>query len=145
MLEEILLHIHNRFDYAFESKDYVIDNGVINCSILQEGQYYWIEGSIFNDGLHQHVADDLKDEAFSGRVVFLAIPRAVTDLAERIKAWCDANTEALDSPYASESFGGYSYSKASANGGSDGVTASGWRLQFINELNHWRKLGSERW
>jgi glycosyltransferase involved in cell wall biosynthesis len=51
----------------------------------------------------------------------------------------DEYADKLNSPYSSESFGGYSYSKASGtdNHGND-VTS--WQSKFASRLNHWRKI-----
>ena len=47
----------------------------------------------------------------------------------------------VSSPYASESFGGYAYTKASAGQGSaDSGGGISWRTPFASELNKWRKL-----
>lgn len=45
---------------------------------LQDGQYYLISGSIFNDGVYQYHKGDtapLQEEMFDGVVVPLAIPK----------------------------------------------------------------------
>ena len=72
----------------------------------------------------------------------LAIPKAVINLAAEIAEWQTkyvAADSAAMSPYQSESFGGYSYSK-SAGGSASGASASGWQSAFANRLNMWRKL-----
>ena len=93
---------------------------------------------MFNDGLHQYPAVDLTDETFTGSVWALAVPKAVIDLSVEIEAWQEKNGEAVASPYQSESFGGYSYTKRSA--GSDSGTLNGWQDAFRGRLNDWRKL-----
>lgn len=137
MLEEVLLHINNRFAVSRVSGAFEVSGGTMAVDGLQEGQYYWVEGSVFNDGLHQHPATDMHDERFDGRVTLMAVPAAVIGLADEIGGWCDANAEALDSPYQSESFGGYSYSKG---GSADGAGAVTWQSHFRTRLNAWRKL-----
>jgi hypothetical protein len=69
----------------------------------------------------------------------MKIPQAVLDLDAKITAWQAKNADAVQSPYQSESWGGYSYSLKSGNGTSSaaGVT---WQGIFANELNRWRKL-----
>ena len=47
--------------------------------------------------------------------------------------------KALASPYQSESFGGYSYTKASA-GSSDSGEGITWQKKFKSQLNQWRKI-----
>ena len=68
----------------------------------------------------------------------LAVPKAVIDLSVEIEAWQEKNGEAVASPYQSESFGGYSYTKRSA--GNDSGTLNGWHDAFRSRLNDWRKL-----
>ena len=68
----------------------------------------------------------------------LAVPKAVIDLSGEIEAWQEKNGEAAASPYQSESFGGYSYTKRSA--GSDSNALNGWQDAFRGRLNDWRKL-----
>ena len=108
---------------------------------MLDGQWYRIEGSYLNDGLHQNPDDNLSDETFNGTISLLAIPKALLLVAEDIAAWQEANGAVVDGPYASESFGGYSYSLRSdsgANSASGGLT--GWRLAFRDRLNPWRKI-----
>ena len=145
ILEDVLCHIHNWFERdTIGSSSLRIEDGTLPASIsskLLPRQWYRIEGSALNDGLHQHPADDLTDETFTGTVTALAIPRPLLRVAEEIETWQDANGNAVDGPYASESFDGYSYSLKSdsgANSGSGGL--SGWRLAFRDRLNPWRKM-----
>ena len=114
MLEQVLMNIRNWFtvDGGSHSGTFTIKDGCITLPFLADGQYFSIGGSVFNDGLHQYPATDLVDEEFSGAIWALAIPPAVVDLADEIGAWQEKNGEASASPYQSESFGGYSYSKA---------------------------------
>lgn len=138
MLEEVLNHIRNRFDYAFVLGTFTVQDGSIEVGGLQEGQYFWVTGSVFNDGLHQYPAADMHDETFDGKVRFLAVPNAVVELAAEIDQWCQDNAKALDSPYQSESFDGYSYSKGGSSDG--GADASTWQGHFADRLNPYRKL-----
>lgn len=144
ILEEVLYHIHNWFEREAVSSNVRIEDGSLPASVsshLLEGQWYRIDGSVLNDGLHQHPADDLTDETFEGTVTTLVIPRPLLRIAEDIAAWQEANGKAVDGPYASESFDGYSYSLKSdsgSNSGSGGL--SGWRLAFRDRLNPFRKI-----
>ena len=139
MLEQVLMHLKNWFlvPGGIHEGTYTIEDGGIALPFLANGQYFRICGSVFNDGLHQYPASDLKAETFDGTVWALAVPQAVIELAAEIEAWQKKNGDASVSPYQSESFGGYSYSKAtdSATGGS--VT---WQSAFRSRLNAWRKL-----
>jgi hypothetical protein len=138
MLEQVLRHLNNWFLVEIHEGTFTVENGSIALPFLQTNQYFRICGSVFNDGLHQYPADDLTDETFTGTVWALAVPKAVITLAEDIAAWEEKNGEAVSSPYQSESFGGYSYTKRSA--GNDSGTLNGWQDAFRGQLNDWRKL-----
>ena len=139
MLEQVLMHLKNWFlvPGGIHEGTYTIEDGGIALPFLANGQYFRICGSVFNNGLHQYPASDLKSESFDGTVWALAVPQAVIELAAEIEAWQKKNGDASVSPYQSESFGGYSYSKStdSASGG-----ALTWQSAFRSRLNAWRKL-----
>ena len=139
MLEQVLMHLKNWFlvPGGIHEGTYTIEDGGITLPFLANGQYFRICGSVFNDGLHQYPASDLKAETFEGTVWALAIPQAVIDLALEIEAWQNKNGDASVSPYQSESFGGYSYSKATDSASGGAVT---WQSAFRSRLNAWRKL-----
>lgn len=138
MLEQVLRHLNNWFLVEIREGTFTVENGSITLPFLLTNQYFCIVGSVFNDGLHQYPAVDLTDETFTGSVWALAVPKAVVTLSEDIAAWEEKNGEAVASPYQSESFGGYSYTKRSA--GSDSGTLNGWQGAFKGRLNDWRKL-----
>lgn len=136
MLEAMLTHLHNWFPArnGKHAGSFVIASGVLSPDIgLVSGQYYRIRGSVLNDGLHcAGDGETLIDEEFDGEVWALAIPKAVQDLSEEIAAWMESNPE---TDKTSESFGGYSYSRAqSASGG-----VGGWQAAFSSRLNAWRR------
>ena len=139
MLEQVLMNIRRWFpvEGGVHSGTFTIEGGGITLPFLLTNQYFRIVGSVFNDGLHQYPAVDLTDETFTGSVWALAVPKAVIDLADEIQKWQEKNADALSSPYSSESFGGYSYSKAtnSATGG-----AETWQSHFGQQLSAWRKI-----
>ena len=88
---------------------------------------------MFNDGLHRvDGGEALTDEEFDGEVWALCIPKAVQELAEEIAAWRENNRE---TDKTSESFGGYSYSRAQSETGGVG----GWQAAFAGRLNAWRR------
>lgn len=113
---------------------------------LQANQYFRIIGSLFNDGVHKYGGDALVDETFTGAIWAMAVPPSVVALADEIQAWQDKYGGAdgvLLSPYSSESFGGYSYTKNSGSGGysgSGGSTGPTWQSMFATRLNAWRKI-----
>lgn len=138
MLEQVLRHLNNWFLVDIHRGVFTVEKGSITLPFLQNNQYFRVCGSVFNDGLHQYPAVDLTDETFTGTVWALAVPKAVVTLSEDIAAWEKKNGEAVASPYQSESFGGYSYTKRSA--GNDGGALNGWQDVFRGRLNDWRKL-----
>lgn len=135
MLEELLAEIRNWFECDYLAGELAVVDGELTLphGFVKQGQYYRIAGSVFNDGLHQYPASDLIDEVFDGEVWALAVPKAVTDIAIEIEAWCKANPDFV---YTSESFGGYSYTKATMSDGSP----MRWQDAFRRRLNRWRKL-----
>ena len=139
MLEQVLRDIRNWFvvDGGIHSGTFTIEDGGITLPFLATGQYFRIIGSVFNDGLHQYPAADLVDEEFSGAIWALAIPPAVVDLSDEISKWQEKNGEASTSPYQSESFGGYSYSKATDSTSGGAVT---WQSAIRKKVNVWRKM-----
>ena len=139
MLEQVLMHLKNWFlvPGGIHEGTYTIEDGGITLPFLANGQYFRICGSVFNDGLHQYPASDLKAETFDGTVWALAVPQAVIDLATEIETWETKNGDAAKSPFASESFGGYSYSKATDSVSGGAVT---WQSAFRSRLSAWRKL-----
>lgn len=139
MLEQVLMHLNNWFlvPCGIHEGTYTIEDGGIALPFLANGQYFRICGSVFNDGLHQYPASDLKAETFDGAVWALAVPQAVIELASEIEEWQKKNGDASVSPYQSESFGGYSYSKATDSATGGAVT---WQKAFRSRLNVWRRL-----
>lgn len=139
MLEAVLTHLKNWFvvPRGVHEGIYTIENDSLKLPFLQNGQYYRICGSVFNDGLHKYGVDDLQDETFTGTVWALAIPKAVVELAEKIEEWQTKNGDAVASPYSSESFGGYSYTKATDS--TTGAAAT-WETVFRSQLNPYRQF-----
>ena len=143
MLEEVLRYINNRFECRAYEGSFEISEGGLELPDALDGQYFWVDGSVFNDGLHTYPETGMRDEVFTGEVHLLAIPHAVEEIADEAEAWCSENAAAIGSPYQSESFGGYSYTLK--DGGSGDETASAaWQAQFGARLRPWRKL-SRRW
>ena len=135
MLDAILRHMNNYFIADVREGNYAVEGGGIALPFMADGQYYYIRGSVFNDGLHRYPSYDLVDETFDGVIWSLAIPQAIINLADEIDAWQRKNAEVLDSPYTSESFGGYSYTKATGEGGA----AVSWQVVFAERLKPYRK------
>ena len=111
---------------------------------LATNQYFRIVGSVFNDGVHKYASTELASlvtERFNnGAVWLMAVPPAVIALDAKIKAWQDKYGEVSASPFTSESFGGYSYSKSAGTSGANGGGGTTWQSAFKSELNKWRKI-----
>ena len=146
MLTEICQEIRNWFVRSDEDKHlgtFTIKDGAIAAPFLVEGQFYRIAGSIFNDGVHQYGKEEtgeLTDETWEGQVWALAIPKAVQALAADITKWCEKYEDPEGSglsPFQSESFGGYSYTKGNS---ADASSSMGWKTAFASSLNKWRKI-----
>lgn len=143
MLEEILDYIHNYFVKKVYRGSYEITSSTIYLPFLQTDQYFKIVGSVFNDGVHKYPAGDLKDETFEGEIWAMAVPPAVIDIADEAQEWVDKYGSVVNSPYSSESFGGYSYTKVSGSSGwgnQSTDSGSSWKSVFGKRLNKWRKL-----
>ena len=148
MLTELCKEINNWFNYNQPKYfgTFVVADGEITHDLdLQEGQYFRIIGSVFNDGVHKYNDQlELQDETFEGAIWLMAIPPDVIALSKEIDDW-KAKYQTIDSPsmspYNSESFGGYSYSKGGGGSSSGSVDLSGtWQGVFADKLNHWRKI-----
>lgn len=144
-LDEICAYLSNWFlvENGVHIGDYDVKDGKLTLPFLADGQYYRIIGSIFSDGIHcAGDSDDvLPPESFHGAVWALAIPPAVVSIAKEIKAWEAANAAAVASPYQSESFGGYSYTKATPSGsGNELQQTLTWRNAFADRLAGWKKI-----
>lgn len=151
MLDAICAEIHNYFTRESDKYvgNYAITDGVVTPPVnLQNGQFYRIIGSVFNDGVHKFGESDLTDEAeFHGAIWAMRVPKTFIDLVGEIKAWQDqyGGLDTKDgrvalSPFTSESFGGYSYSKSAGGGSADGSSVTTWQSTFASRLSVWRKL-----
>lgn len=141
-LTDLCSELKNWFDTAKYFAVFTIEDGAINLEdlinrgLIVDGQYFRITGSVFNDGVYQYPTSDLVDEIFEGVIWVMAVPPAVITLQTDITEWEDKYGEIVSSPYTSESFGGYSYSKTSSTDGGN-IT---WQSQFASRLNQWRKI-----
>lgn len=138
MLTELLAEIRNYFEVpnGRHFGTFTISGGSIApLDFLQDGQYFRIIGSVFNDGVHKYGESNLINETFDGAVWALAVPPAVIALSDEIKAYNESDAGKA-SPYISENFGGYGYTKAT---GSNGKVVT-WKSVFADELNRYRKL-----
>lgn len=141
MLEELMRECRNWFvaPNGVHLGTFTVKDGSITLPFLVYGQYFRIVGSVFNNGVYEYGNVYLQDETFEGAIWALSVPPAFIKLSEEIKSWRDQYENAANSPFQSESFAGYSYTKSSASGNS-GSSVTGWHVMFASRLNKWRKL-----
>ena len=165
VLTEICGYLKNWFNRKPDGTDYpkfhgrfVINDGVIRWDSgaelpLKEGQFYRILGGAYNNGgvypfysTPPSEGEDTslgarpRDEEFEGEVWSMAVPPDVVALAGEIAAWNEKNGKADSaamSPFNSESFGGYSYTKGRTIAGGSGVS---WADAFASRLMRYKKL-----
>lgn len=150
MMTELCAELRNYFIREIHAGVYKITNGNIeSVPFLQDGQYFRIVGSVFNDGVWNYNTGDgaiscdgrvLIDETFRGAVWAMAVPPAVIALDQDIEKWVRENSSVLASPFMSESFGGYSYSKGSGRSSEGTEAAFGWKEQFASRLAPYRRI-----
>ena len=144
-ITDFCCELNNFFKKEIYLGEFTIEGGRIVLPAIvdiKSGQYFRIVGSVFNDGVYQYPASGLTDEAFQGAVWAMAVPPSALALFDTIKEWDTkyANDEVANSPYQSESFGGYSYSKGYNSSANGSDTTVSWQKQFKSRLNRWRKL-----
>lgn len=134
MLYTIMRHVRNFFVDKGYDGTFKIENGTIDLSFLQSGQYFLVEGSVFNDGVYQYNNElKLTDEEFTGRITALKPSKEFLELVKEIEEF---NSKRESDAYVSESFGGYSYTKATNK---NGMPAT-WQDVFSSKLKVWRKV-----
>lgn len=152
MLNEVCAYLHNYFDVnddhevigSLKGEFEIKDGGIDLSGLVRDGQYFRIQNSLFNDGVHKYPAEGLTDEVFRGKVTAMAVPNELIGIVSEIEKWMEkygSYSSHAKSPYNSESFAGYSYSKSSGGSGSDGGgTAPEWAASFGGRLARWRKI-----
>lgn len=144
MIGDICAEIKNYFTYEEDRHigDWTISNGMLIPAITIPTDYIRIVGSRLNDGVHERTNGTftLVDEEFHGAIWIMSVPDDFKTLAAEIEAWNATYSDIIKSPYQSESFGGYSYSKASGNGSGNGTGAPTWQSQFSDRLNRYRRI-----
>lgn len=148
MLTELCAELRNWFVKCplkdVHKGSFTVSGGHIQeLPFLQQDQYFRIVGSVFNDGVWQYGDTEavMHDEVFDGEIWAMSVPMDFIALNDEISNWIAENAQVLNSPYASESFGGYSYSlRTSAAAGDGGGNDFSWKTQFASKLARWRKL-----
>lgn len=151
MLEAVCAYIHNYFEDTIYTGTFTIKDGApydfpkmitgtrfrIMGSLLNDGVYTFATSAIWDDDAEKEVR--LQDETFKGRIVIMRVPQRLIRLVKEDMAEYQQKYGKVESPYTSESFGGYSYTKAS--GGSDSGGSADIFTVFHRRLNEWRKIG----
>ena len=147
MLTEVCAEIKNYFTYAGDKHfgDFAIVDGHITPSFDFPTDYIRIVGSHLNDGVHKLSDNDLVDEdTFHGAIWIMSPPAAFLALVGEIETWQEMHGKADSaamSPYQSESFGGYSYSKASGGSSESGASSvPTWKSVYASRLKMYRRI-----
>ena len=149
MMQAVCDYLHNDFTCPGGELrgTFTVTGGALALPALAEGQYFRLEGSLFNDGIWRSPAAGLTDETFTGVIRPMRVPRAVRELAEEIAEWEEHYGRFARSPYAQERFGDYAYRKAQtvrqASGGRLNVLQTeqpAWQRVFSDRLRRWRRL-----
>ena len=149
MLTEICAEIKNYFSYECDRHigDFSIVDGHIAPSFDIPTDYIRIVGSRKNDGVHKRGESGFNlvdEEKFHGAIWVMSPPADFLALADEIASWQEANGKADStamSPFQSESFGGYSYSKASGGSSESGTSSvPTWQSQYASRLKIYRRI-----
>ena len=132
MIDAICASLRNYFVVEIVDGEYTVTDREITLPFLAAGQFFRVVGSVFCDGVYRYGDALPADETFDGAIWAMAIPPTLEELAAEIEEWKQKNAEVINSPYQSESFDGYSYTK-----GSDSAS---WQGVFAKRLTRWRKL-----
>ena len=147
MIGEICAELKNYFTYDADKHigDFTISNSAISPSFDLPTDYIRIVGSRLNDGVHKkkNGSFQLVDESFHGGIWVMSPPADFLALVAEIEAWQakygGVSSENM-SPFQSESFGGYSYSKSSGgSASSSGSSVPTWQSTYASRLNMYRR------
>lgn len=148
-MEVVMQYLHNYF-YKFKEKgnfkiefNSITRNGEELKGKYVTGQYVRIIGSMTNDGVYKIICNEdelpgitlegcLNDEEFTGYICSLSVPKAFIGLCDDIQTYNDENKAGV---MVSESFGGYSYTKATVNG-----QLATWKDAFSANLKPYRRM-----
>jgi hypothetical protein len=143
-MTEVFQYLRNWFDRnqpKYYGKFKIENGALVGDYEIATGQFYRIIGSALNDGVYKYGSDTLEDEVFEGAIWLMAVPKDVRNLCTEIGLWQEKyggiDSENM-SPYQSESFGGYSYSKTS--GGTSSSAVPTWQSVYADRLGRYKKL-----
>lgn len=154
-LTDLCEKLRNWFDVDRHFGTFEIANGTIDLDFIREGQFYRLIGSR-QDGVYTVLDNKLKfiksisedgqggfdvdgiiarDETFNGAVWELSFPINFLIFYSDMCGWETQYADKVNSPYQSESFGGYSGTlKTGANG-----ILTVWD-NFSSDLARWQKI-----
>ncbi len=142
-IADVMKACRNYFVYGYNDANYSITTGGKITPADDIVGYVAVQGSHLNDGVYFCENGTLEDgrdmdfyaETFSGRIWMLAPPRDFIAIVGEIELYEKKNAV---SPMQGESFGAYSYTKAS---GKRGVLT--WQEAFADRLRPYMRLLSE--
>ncbi len=130
----VMRHVHNYFERGFIDGEFTVSGGVLNP--MPRAPYVAITGSVWHDGVYR--IDELREqpeETFVGRVWALHPPDDFIRMCEQIATYDEQNPAGA---LQSESFGEYSYARASCQNG-----VIGWQTAFAQQLVPYRRMFTE--
>ena len=152
-ITEYCAYCHNFFspskkkqsgEYKHKGIFTISDHTISPLDFIFENQYFRIIGSGLNDGVYCNNVESLAiltDETFEGEIWEMSVPRAFLAMCNDIAAWRllnEASNSDNMSPFTSESYGGYSYTKSGSN--TDTGSNTTWQGQFFKRLNAWKRI-----
>lgn len=136
----VMRHVRNFFERGARLGNFTIIGGALTPA--PECSYVYISGSALHDGVWalsgdmlQGAQDGMKDDSFTGFVFELHPPGDFLRLCEEISSYDDAHPVG---EMQSETFGDYSYTRASSQGGEQG-----WQSAYRKRLDAYRRMFTE--
>lgn len=135
--------VNNYFPKEIKTGEFELTTETAPVSML-DGQYFRVKGSILNDGVYQNNAESLATivpETFKGTITLMAVPKDFIGLCNEIDSFNAKIFELgmADTGFTSESFGGYSYSKAANLSGALQQQYNG----IVKRLSAYRRIGND--
>lgn len=141
----VMRECRNFFETGYLKTTFTISGGAIApAALFRPGTYIAVEDSMFHNGVFrvgeggmlEGLPTGVFDETFTGRVYFLNPPSGFLSLCEEIAQFIEKTPKGA---YQSESFGAYSYTRASGKNG--GVQT--WQERFEKDLAEYRRMFTE--
>lgn len=139
-MTDVFQYLRNWFDRnqpKYYGKFKIENGALVGDYGIATGQFFRIMGSALNDGVYIYGQEELEDETFEGAIWLMAVSKDVRNLITEIDMWVEKYGNITTSPYQSESFGGYSYTKSSGSETSSNPT---WQSVYADRLGRYKKL-----